>query len=252
MVQLDTLSNTAMSEIPLIPLKGGTDPVTLLAQADLLLLIAQLFAPPSAEMREMLATEVQDINELLHKSGIPNPQPLDEIFQHFRQQAQILSLEKWAEEYNRLFEGNVSCPINESGFIRRDKGVILADIAGFYRAFGFELADETHEKGDHLRVELEFVALLLVMLAKAEKEAIRTTHEALESFSFDHLGEWLPAFCERLTPVTTLPLYQHLAKLTLEAWSGIVTVNNLPVSEGNLMDKVEVEETPYECGMIDA
>lgn len=242
-----------MSEIPLIPLEGGTDPVILLAQADLLLLIAQLFAPPAAEMQEGLITiEVSDINELLHKSGIPNPQPLDEIFQHFRQQAQGLSLETWAEEYNRLFEGNVSCPINESGFIRRDKGVILADIAGFYRAFGFELADEAHEKGDHLRVELEFIALLLVMLANAEKEAIRTTHEALESFSFDHLGEWLPAFCERLSLVTTFPFYRHLAKFTLEVWSGIVIINKLLISERNLRDKVEAEETPYECGMIDA
>jgi TorA maturation chaperone TorD len=208
--------------------KEEIEHLALLAQADLLFLIAQMFTPPSAEMRQLLEIEVPDLNKLLHNSGIPESDNLAETYQQIRQQAQSLNLDVWAAEYKRLFEANVACPINESGFIRRDKGVILADIARFYRAFGFELTRNASEKVDHLTAELEFVAMLLVMLAQ-DQGATRTTHDALGSFSFDHLGEWLPTFCERLTETSSLQIYQQMAKLLLSAWSGILT--QLPMPE---------------------
>jgi TorA maturation chaperone TorD len=208
--------------------KEEIEHLALLAQADLLFLIAQMFTPPSAEMRQLLEIEVPDLNKLLHNSGIPESDNLAETYQQIRQQAQSLNLDVWAAEYKRLFEANVACPINESGFIRRDKGVILTDIARFYRAFGFELTRNASEKVDHLTAELEFVAMLLVMLAQ-DQGATRTTHDALGSFSFDHLGEWLPTFCERLTETSSLQIYQQMAKLLLSAWSGILT--QLPMPE---------------------
>jgi nitrate reductase assembly molybdenum cofactor insertion protein NarJ len=73
---------------------------------------------------------------------------------------------------------------NDKERFRRDKGVILADIARFYRAFGFELTRNASEKVDHLTAELEFVAMLLVMLAQGQG-ATRTTHDALGSFFMD-------------------------------------------------------------------
>jgi TorA maturation chaperone TorD len=162
----------------------------------------------------------------------------------------------WEEEYSRLFEGAALCSLYESGFIRRDKGVILADIAGFYQAFGFTLADNAGEKVDHLVCELEFVALLLVMLAKAQDqgmiEAARITHEALGTFNVDHLGEWVSVFCDRLVMLSVLPLYHHLARMLLEVWSGIVMVNGLPTIEGGTVTAVTEEVgTPYECDRID-
>jgi TorA maturation chaperone TorD len=66
------------------------------------------------------------------------------------------------------------------------------------------------------------------MLAQ-DQGATRTTHDALGSFSFDHLGEWLPTFCERLTETSSLQIYQQMAKLLLSAWSGILT--QLPMPE---------------------
>jgi TorA maturation chaperone TorD len=227
--------------------------LALLAQADLLFLIAQLFAPPSAKLQTLLKIEVPDITELLQNSKLPEPDNLAEIYQQIRQQAQSLNLDTWIAEYNHLFEGNVACPINESGFIRRDKGAILADIAGFYTAFGFKLSEDASEKVDHLTVELEFMAMLLVKLVQApdKEETARTTHDALGSFSFDHLGEWLPTFCEKLTKTSTLILYQEMAKLLLSAWDGILKVNQLPLPEGNLQNPAEDDGTPYECGMVE-
>ncbi len=211
-----------------------------------------MFAPPSAEMLNMLEIEVPDIKELLQKSGISEQSSLEELFQQIRDQAQIIDLDTWAGEYNRLFETNVACSINETGIIRRDKGVILADIAGFYNAFGFKLSEKATEKADHLTGELEFVALLLVMLAQTQdEEALRTTHHALSSFSFDHLGEWLPTFCERLTENTSLLIYQHLAKLLQGTWTEVVAINSLPIPEGEIMELPEDEGTPYECDMAE-
>jgi len=227
------------------------DQLSLFAQADLLQVIIRLFSLPSAETQIMLEKEVTDLQELLQCSNLPESDHLAEIFQQIRLQAQTLSLETWVEEYHRLFEGSVTCPINESGFIRRDKGAILSDIAGFYRAFGFGISRKTGEKADHLIGELEFVVILLIMLAMtSEPEKTRTTHEALSAFSFDHLGEWLPSFCDRLAQATVLPIYQQLAQLLQNTWSGIVAINHLPCRERDTGELSE-DGTPYECGMVD-
>jgi len=200
----------------------------------------------------MLEKGVADLQELLHASNLPESDRLAEVFEQIRLQAQTLSLETWVEEYHRLFEGSVACPINESGFVRRDKGAVLSDIAGFYRAFGFSISQKTGEKADHLIGELEFVAILLIMLAMAkEPEKTRTTYEALSAFSFDHLDEWLPSFCDRLTQTTVLPIYQQLAQLLQSTWSGIVATNHLPHQERDMGELSEKDETPYECGMVD-
>ncbi len=228
------------------------DHLSLFAQADLLQLIIQLFSLPSTETQTMLEEGVTDFQELLQYSNLPESDRLAEAFQQVRLQAKTLSLETWVEEYHRLFEGSVACPINESGFIRRDKGAILSDITGFYRAFGFGISRKTGEKSDHLIGELEFVVILLIMLARApEPEAIRITHEALSAFSVDHLGEWLPSFCDCLTQTAILPIYQQLAQLLQITWSGIVAINHLPCQERDMEELSEKDGTPYECGMAD-
>ncbi len=239
---------------PPIGLPTRADKITLLAQADWLLIIAPLFTLPSANFRNQIAIEAAELQELLDKSGIPNAEQLMATFQAIQQHLRTIHLDTWSEEYNRLFECSAPCPINETGWVRRDKGSILADIAGFYRAFGLELATAASEKVDYLVGELEFVAMLLVMLAKATEqdnaaEVTQITHNALSSFSSDHLGEWLPSFCERLSQLTILPLYQQLAQLLQLTWSGIVAVNRLPVSDENIQEVLDEKGTPYECGM---
>lgn len=226
--------------------------LALFAQADWLRLIIQLFSLPSTETQAMLRAGVPDLQELLHSSNLPESDLLAKAFQQIRLQAQTLSLETWVEEYHRLFEGSIACPINESGFIRRDKGVILSDIAGFYQAFGFDVSRKTGEKADHLVGELEFVVILLIMLAMApEPDAARITHEALSAFGSDHLGEWLPSFCDCLTQATVLPIYRQSAQLLQSIWSGIVATNHLPCREGDIGGLSENDGTPYECGMVD-
>lgn len=227
-----------------------TDSIALLAQADLLLLLAQLFAPPSAVKPVILDIEAVDIHDLLEKTGFSDPNPLQERFQQIRRQAEMTDLDSWMGEYNRLFETNVACPINETGIIRRDKGVILADISGFYNAFGFELSEDASEKADHLTGELEYIAMLLVMLTQTQdEEELRTTYNALSAFCADHIGDWLPTFCERLMETTDLLFYRQLAELLRDAWSEVTAINRLPIPDGEMMQLPEDDGTPYECGM---
>jgi putative dimethyl sulfoxide reductase chaperone len=83
------------------------------------------------------------------------------------------------------------------------KGHDLADIAGFYRAFGLSQNDATRgEMLDHLAVELEFHALLLakiVHLTRAgDHEGVEIVLDASRKFLRTHLGAFAPAVAARL------------------------------------------------------
>ena len=77
----------------------------------------------------------------------------------------------------------------------------LADIAGFYRAFGLEQSRGEPERQDHIAVELEFMAHLI------ERERFATSNpelqekaalcrEAQRKFFEAHLAWWTPAFAQ--------------------------------------------------------
>lgn len=79
---------------------------------------------------------------------------------------------------------------------------ILADIAGFYRAFGFRLSPKAAERVDHVAVELEFLHLMAAKeayaLSRGEEEHVRTVREGEAAFLGDHLGRWGGTFGVRL------------------------------------------------------
>jgi TorA maturation chaperone TorD len=81
----------------------------------------------------------------------------------------------------------------------------MADLAGFYAAFGVQPDASQPERVDHISLHLAFVALLqegLVELAQhadaetPEREQVR--REALVSFIRDHVAWWFPAFARAL------------------------------------------------------
>jgi TorA maturation chaperone TorD len=83
----------------------------------------------------------------------------------------------------------------------------LADVAGFYRAFGLEPSRTVPERPDHLALELEFMAFLLMKkrlaaLAAAgdngTTEAAQVCADAETAFFRDHLAWWVPSFAAGL------------------------------------------------------
>jgi putative dimethyl sulfoxide reductase chaperone len=78
----------------------------------------------------------------------------------------------------------------------------LADIAGFYKAFGYKAGGTMRERPDHLAVELEFMHLLCIMEAKAlssgQLEEAHVCQDAQRSFLKDHLGSWIGLFSQAI------------------------------------------------------
>lgn len=98
------------------------------------------------------------------------------------------------EEYVDLFDRGVADnPLHEGGYSRsRGFGGApgLADIGGFFRAFG--LRAEGGERLDHLAVELEFYAWLLVkedhLRAIGSDEGVERVTDGRRKFLADHLA----------------------------------------------------------------
>lgn len=224
-----------------------------LAQADLLLLIADLFRPPEKVRHSLDALRKPNLKMLLTATELPGREALCNQLHKAVGLARRASKDEWAACYRMLFDGSIVCPINEAGYIRRDKGAIIGDVCGFYRAFGWTTVDKTGERPDHLLVELEFAAMLLVMIARAEsKEQRKLTETALADFARHHLSDWLPAFAGQLKLSTSWPLFVESANLLGLAWSRLVEFHKWTVDPAPLTIGIGDEpESPYECGAPD-
>ena len=139
----------------------------------------------------------------------------------------------------------------ESAYVRRDRGAILGDIAGFYRAFGVQPGGESL-RHDELGRELEFLGLLHLFAARARQDADAETAEtiaaAAAAFWADHLAAWcaLPAGRAEVLPVPRwLATALHALATTLTA---LAAANDWPPpqrEDGGLADA----EPEVSCAM---
>lgn len=129
--------------------------------------------------------------------------------------------EELETEYSRLFLNQVPCPMHETAYAGPG-GVAgrtheLADIAGFYLAFGVRVSENQTERPDHLCTELEFISVLLLKWAHADEQGWREkrhiTASAAKAFLSEHLGRWYRAFAGRLDACGAAPVYRALGDL---------------------------------------
>lgn len=155
----------------------------------------------------------------------------------------------------RLFEIPGACPPYEAAWIRRDKGVILGDLAGFYRAFGFEPEGQEGTRPDHLGAICEYLSLIRLMEAKAlqagREEEADVALEAFVNCLRDHLADWISPFCQRLRQVTCSQPMLNAADGLEQAWQLTAVPVGLPHFEQlEECPEPELNEgTPYECEM---
>lgn len=80
---------------------------------------------------------------------------------------------------------------------------VMADVAGFYRAFGLDVGGNERERVDHVAVELTFMQWLCLKEAYAAEhsatEALDAVRRGQRSFLADHLLCWAPAFARRVS-----------------------------------------------------
>ena len=123
--------------------------------------------------------------------------------------------------YVHLFGHTVrgTCPMYELEYGRGEiiqQTSILADIAGFYSAFGMELTGQGNERPDHVTVECEFMSILAAKEAYAmrhedDAEAREILKDAQRSFLEEHLARWLPSLLRRITEADPNGFYGAMA-----------------------------------------
>lgn len=93
----------------------------------------------------------------------------------------------------------------------------MADICGFYRAFGFNVGGHQRERPDHLAVELEYMYVLALKAAYAAHygvvEHVEVCVAAQSKFLRDHLGRWISLFA-RSVELNGVKPYLELAHFT--------------------------------------
>jgi len=78
----------------------------------------------------------------------------------------------------------------------------LADLSGFYAAWGLEIVARDGDRPDHAMVECEFMGVLCAKEAYAsdqgEGDLVDAARHTQRQFLKDHLGRWFPAFARRV------------------------------------------------------
>ena len=127
--------------------------------------------------------------------------------------------------YDRAFEvsNGAELPPNETAHAPETpqegltKTYELADIAGFYRAFGLEV-EPGGERVDHIAAELEFMHFLAVKEALAnergETEKAEICRDGAASFLSDHLGRWTSKLGAQLKSCD--PMYQAAGEFLVQ------------------------------------
>jgi nitrate reductase assembly molybdenum cofactor insertion protein NarJ len=147
------------------------------------------FSYPTSELLEELEGGLPDLSLSLKALGIEFDVGTIEGAIKISQE-RLLDLQG---EFNALFSTSLKAPANETAYELEKAGrkaSELADIEGFYRAFGVEV--KPPYEPDSLVAELEFMALLLRKKLYAQengdREALEVINNALYSFFRDHLG----------------------------------------------------------------
>jgi TorA maturation chaperone TorD len=141
-------------------------------------------------------------------------------------QAMVAEREPLQEAYVRNFtlSSSPDCPTFETAFLSIDAGQQthrMADIAGFYRAFGVDPAAPGY-RPDDLPVELEFMGYLCrkELFAKERLGAprVQQTLRAERMFLREHLGRWASPLGRRIAIHAMADPFYFAAGEALSDW----------------------------------
>ncbi|MBI2067741.1 MAG: molecular chaperone TorD family protein [Deltaproteobacteria bacterium] len=167
-------------------------------------------------------------------------------------------LEELRSEQARLFSLTVAGGISPYETEYGDQEVFaktqsLADIAGFYRAFGFEVAPEAHQRIDFIGAELEWMSWIVLKEEHARKngrtEEAELCHEAAAKFLHDHLGRWAPFLGNLLKQEARHPFYRMLGETLQQFIDEECSRFEVTPEKVTAWKPIPVSATDFECGM---
>ena len=160
----------------------------------------------------------KSVSELLEDESISLPNELRNRLQQLT--ADPASVDDLRSDYISIFDQAKSLnPLYETEYGRERamfKANELSDIAGFYKAFGFEMnQDGDRDMVDHISVELEFYSLLqmkhLYLQEMNDLNGCDVVHDGMKKFMDSHLGRFIPAILER-DGVKSSDIYHRIFK----------------------------------------
>ena len=163
---------------------------------------------------------------------------------------------------NKLYENTFgllvssNCPPYEMEYVHSkftfQRSNTLADITGYYHAFGLTVSDKLPERPDHIVLELEFMASLLGLQRQAASSESpsaaaqqQVCRDAQLSFLREHLAWWVPAFCMLLEKQSDGGFYTAASKFLAAFLAAERAVLGLPSASRPITPSLE--ERPEIC-----
>jgi DMSO reductase family type II enzyme chaperone len=172
------------------------------------------FSYPSQELLLSLKEALPDLERSLEILSLEFP--VSELARVI--EAYIPKITDLQGEFTSLFETSMKAPARETSYELDKAGrrsVEMADLLGFYRAFGLEL--KAPLEPDSLVAELEFLSFLYqkehFLRQSSDSEGVEVVKDAREKFLRDHLGRWYEIFTQKVKETSEEELYPTLADL---------------------------------------
>ncbi|MFN3604372.1 MAG: molecular chaperone TorD family protein [Leptonema sp. (in: bacteria)] len=123
-------------------------------------------------------------------------------------------------EYHRMFNTQTGIPFSEGSYVSLEKGNLIGDVMGFYKAVGYPFNTEKHGSPDAIKVELGFISFLFLkefnilvgdeFLGEEKEEKLEILRDLRDKFYFEHLLPWVPEFMNTLINSSNHEFYINL------------------------------------------
>lgn len=137
-------------------------------------------------------------------------------------------VQRLAVEYAALFLGpgehispHESVHVEGGGRLWGDETVAARR---YIEAAGFDYDENYSGMPDHISVELDFMCQVARRESEAwaagDRAAAANCLEYQQEFLVEHLGNWVPAFCDKVADAAGMPFYRDMARLTAAFLAG--------------------------------
>ena len=207
--------------------------------------LALAFSYPSEKSLWELSEALPDLEKSLKTVGVDFPvSKLRDVLSSYLDKVEALQ-----GEFTTLFETQLKAPARETSYELDKMGrrvIEMADIEGFYKAFGLEV--KPPQEPDNLVAELEFLSFLSQKLAFLEGEGKEIVQDAYTKFLRDHLGRWYKVFADTLISTTEEEYYRTMAELLLSFLDK--ETEGLDVNRLTSYKKEDLEGSSWKCGFM--